>query len=502
MKKDSMLRLIMLGIALFCTVNISAAEKPRRPNFVFILIDDLAFNELSCNGSTFYETPCIDALAQNSMKFEFGYSSSPMCSPARASILSGKSPARTGITQYIPGSQVRGFRLLCPVTVKQLPLEEVTIAETLREAGYDTAMMGKWHIGPVAQYGPQLQGFDKTLAVIETNRCAQFYPFNQRKPKKAGVKFKPYFPEAKEGDNFTDLLTDAAIDYIGEKRDKPFFLYLAHFAMHAPIASKESERKHFEEKAQKLPAVNDEGVDEQFSHRRQKRRQDDPEYAGELATLDKNIGRLTRAIKDLGIEKETVVIFVADNGGRVALNWHAHPTSVYPARGGKTFCFEGGIRVPYFIHWPGVTRAGDTCKTPVIGMDFYPTILEMAGLPLKPRQHKDGVSLVPLLEGKSIDRDAIYWHFPHYQGEGAYPAAAVREGKYKLVFQFDQDAALLFDIEADPNESKDLSKEKPELAARLKKKLDDHLAEVGAKLPEINSDRAPKREWTPGARSP
>jgi len=349
-----------------------------------------------------------------------------------------------------------------------------------KDHGYNTAFMGKWHMGPLHLGGPEDHGFDTTAAIIEANKCAMFFPFR-------GV---PYFSDAKEGDYFTDKLTDTAIDYLNKQKDaeRPFFMYLAHFAMHAPIEAKQELYDKYEKKRAQLPLIED--LKAPYSHKLLKARQDDPHYAGELENLDENIGRVIDALKKNGQYENTIIVFTGDNGGRVSI-WtnQAHPTSNQPLRAGKTFVFEGGIKVPLIIHWPGVTQPGMTSDTPVNSADFYPTFLEMTGISERKQKNMDGISLAPLLKGKSLDRDEMYWHFPHYQGEGAYPSSAIRQGSYKLIHNYHYEDDLLFNLEIDPYEEHNLFDQKPDLAAAMKFRLTESLHSVSAKMPIKNPSK-------------
>lgn len=471
-------------LALCCLLLAVSATAAEKPNILFILIDDFGWKDVSYNGSTFYETPQIDKLSETCMRFDNCYTPSPMCSPTRASILTGKNPARHGITQWLPGTSriyVRKGerpRVHCPPPRSRgLKKKETTLGEAFQQAGYDTAFFGKWHMGKLKSTGgPKAHGYASQKAIIEANGCAMFYPFRGH---------RKYFPKAKKGDNFTDLLTDAAIKFVSRKRENPFYLHLCHFAMHAPIESKPELRKKYREKAAKLPTLErpaDRVLDD-YAHSPQKLRQDDAEYAGELETLDKNIGRLIDKLKENGQYENTIIILTGDNGGRSSY-FRSHPTSNQPLRTGKTFIFEGGLRTPLLIHWPGHSKAGMNTDVPVTSMDFYPTLLEMAGLPLNPKQHVDGVSLVPLFKGGALERDTFYWHFPHYQGEGSYPASSIRKGKFKLVHNYQHNDILLFDVAADPNETKDLAAEMPEKAQELNRKLMAYLKETGGHIPK------------------
>ncbi|VGO18741.1 sulfatase [Pontiella sulfatireligans] len=458
------------------TISISAEKKP---NVLFILIDDFGWKDVGYNGNTFYETPVMDKLSEEWMRFDSCYTPSPMCSPTRVSILTGQNPARHGITQWLPGRdrpylrEGEKARVYCPKPQSPgIKESEVTLGEAFQQAGYETAFYGKWHMGALKTTGgPKKHGYASEKAVIESNRCEMFFPF--RNP--------DYFPGAKKGDNFTDKLTDVAIDFVTAERDKPFYLHLCHFAMHYPIASKPELRGKFTAKAAALGIKSETALDD-YSHQPHKIRQDSPEYAGELATLDGNIGRLIDALKASGQHENTIIILTGDNGGRATVNL-PNATAVQPLRGGKTFVFEGGLRTPLLIYWPNHSKAGMRTDVPVMSTDFYPTLLEMAGLSLMPEQHRDGVSLVPLFNGGKLERDTLYWHFPHYQGEGSYPASAIRVGNYKLIHNYHHDDVLLYDIVNDPGETKNLALFMPEKAAMLNAQLMKYLEETGAYIP-------------------
>ena len=459
-----------------------AQAQTSRPNFVFVLVDDFGWMDVGYNGSSFHETPRMDAFSKKGMRFDRAYASSPMCSPTRVSIMTGKSPARTGVTQYIAGWRSSRFRYLAPLTALFMKREEKTLGESFQGNGYNTAFMGKWHMGAFEHGRPEDHGFNYSRAVIESNRASMFFPFQ-------GIQ---YFEDQKEGDYFTDKLTDEAIGYLEQRADadEPFLLYLAHFAMHAPIGSKSDLREKYEAKLDRLmpPKVDMVGVPERFSHKPVKARQDDPEYAGEIENLDWNFGRLIDALERLDLDETTVVVLTGDNGGRSAM-WEKfpHPTSVKPLRGGKTFVFEGGIRGPTVIYWPGAAGLGARTDIPIISADFYPTLLDIAGLPPESDQHLDGTSIAPLLRGEEIKPRRLYWHFPHYQGEGGYPASAVSDGRYKLVYNYHFEGAQLFDLQEDPHEDRNLASARGDLVKRMKDDLFARLNSVGAKLPVKNS---------------
>lgn len=481
MCSDSLKRFIATLLFLVGLIGcLDAAQNSQRPNILFILIDDLGWMDMGYNGSTFHETPYLDQFSKDAMRFDSAYTASPMCSPTRVSIITGKNPARTGITQYLPGWYSKQFRTITPISTQYMSKEEYTLGMAFKDNGYNTAFMGKWHMGPLDFGGPKEHGFDTTAAIIEANKCSMFYPFRD----------VPYFEDAKEGDYFTDKLTDTAIDYLNEQKDadRPFFMYLAHFSMHAPIEAKQELYEKYEKKRAKLPPV--ENLKDPYSHKLLKARQDDPHYAGELENLDENIGRVINALKENGQYENTIIVFTGDNGGRVSI-WinQAHPTSNQPLRAGKTFVFEGGIKVPLIIHWPGVTQPGMTSGIPVNSADFYPTFLAMASIQERKQKNIDGISIAPLLKGKTLDREEMYWHFPHYQGEGAYPSSAFRQGPYKLIHNYHYDHDLLFNLETDPYEAHDLLDQKPDLAAAMRIRLIESLHAVSAKMPIKNPSK-------------
>lgn len=485
-----MSKAILVLIGLLQLPSLAAKLGPDQPNILFILIDDFGWRDVGYNGSSFYETPEIDRLSEEWMRFDKCYTPSPMCSPTRLSILTGKNPARHGVTQWLPGTEKTYVRkgeeprVYCPKPKSSgIDEGELTLGEALTEAGYESAFYGKWHMGALKETGgPKNHGYSFHKAIIEANQCAMFFPFRN----------KSYFPEAKEGDNFTDLLTDAAIEFMTTEREAPFYMHLCHFAMHSPIASKPELRAKFEEKRKRLPGLALDRTLGDHAHAPQKQRQDNAEYAGELATLDRNIGRLVTALKSSEQYENTIIVLTGDNGGRSSY-FQRHPTSNQPLRNGKTFLHEGGLRTPLLIHWPGHSNPGSHTSVPVTSMDFYPTLLEMIGLPPKPEQHIDGVSLVPLFNGEPLERDTYFWHFPHYQGEGSYPSSAIRKNSYKLIHSYQHDDVVLYDLERDPGETTDLASKFPKVAEGLKSELTNYLKETEAYIPKPGSNLKPLR---------
>jgi len=450
-----------------------------RPNFVFFLIDDMGWADVGCNGSRFYETPNIDRLAAAGMRFTDGYAACPVCSPTRASIMCGKYPARIRLTNYIYGQ--RKGRLLPPTYEARMRLEEVTIAEALKEAGYSTCFVGKWHLGDKG-YFPEDQGFD-----VNIGGCRSGMPRSFFWPKWQG---NPPI-EGRDGDYLTDRLTDEALAFLDGVADRPFFLYLSHYAVHIPIEAKEALTEKYRLKAEKLgladitPRFRPEG-DTQA-----RQVQDHAAYAAMVESVDQSVGRVLDKLDAMGLADNTVVFFTSDNGGLSTAE--GSPTSNRPLRAGKGWLYEGGIREPWLVKWPGVTKPGSACNQPVTSTDFYPTMLEVAALPLRPDQHRDGVSIVPLLRGKrQLNRPAIYWHYPHYSNQGGGPGGAVRAGDFKLIKWYEDNRVELYNLRKDIGEQNDLAAKDPRRARTMERMLDEWLTDVNAQMPTPNPDYQPE----------
>jgi len=459
-------------------------KRSQKLNFVFILIDDLGWKDVGYMGSTFYETPNIDKLASEGMVFTNAYAAASVCSPTRASIMTGKYPARLKITDWIGGKQ-KG-KLLPAEYEHQLPLQEVTIAEAFKETGYVTGFIGKWHLGDKG-YFPEDQGFDVNIGGHAAGQPGSyFYPYKNKRSHYFDV---PGLENGKEGEYLTDRLTDESLKFIEKNKNKPFLLFLSHYAVHTPLQSKKELTEKYKKKAEQLPPANGpEFIPERESFTKQ--RQDNPVYAGMVQSTDESVGRVMQKLEELGLTDNTVVIFMSDNGGLSTLfrrKWA--PTSNVPLRAGKGWLYEGGIREPMIVKWPGVVKPGTVCNEPVISTDFYPTMLEMAGLPLKPKQHQDGLSLVPLLKQQgSLNRKALYWHFPHYHGSGNRPSGAIRAGDYKLIEWFEDGEIELYNLKDDLSEKHNLARTMPQKANELKQMLHTWREKVGANMPRPNSE--------------
>jgi arylsulfatase A-like enzyme/DUF1680 family protein len=499
----------------------------RRPNVVFFLVDDLGWADLGCYGSRFHDTPNIDSLAREGARFTDAYATCHVCSPSRASIMTGKYPARLKLTDWLPGRRDFPFQKLKNAHIRQaLPLQETTLAEALKQHGYRTAHFGKWHLGE-APAGPLRQGFD----IQVPQDWFKGWP-------KAGYHY-PFALDGlsgKKGDYLTDRLTDEALKFIHQNRDRPFFLFLSHFAVHDPIQGRSDLVRKYEDRRAKLPADKrpfvlegnpdakaaasssftsgqlNEMIDTQtYAEYRVlpnrlvkvKQRQDNPQFAAMVESVDQSLGRVLARLKALGLEQNTIIIFTSDNGGMAAANFGhpdravdpaeldaAYSTSNLPLRGAKGWLYEGGIRVPLIIKWPGQVKAGLVIDEPVTGTDYYPTILDMAVLPKLAGQHVDGTSLKPLFHGENgLGRDALYWHFPHYSNHGMQsPGGAIRRGRYKLLEYFEHGTVQLFDLQADPGEQNDLAESRPEMAGQLLEKLRQWRKAVGAEMMEPNPD--------------
>ncbi len=436
-----------------------ADAQDRKANIVFILADDLGYADLGCYGTKYYETPHIDRLASQGMRL-LNHHHCPNCTPTRAALLSGQYGARTGV--YTVGSIDRfdwSKRPLRPVdNVEQLPLDRDTIADQLRLAGYATGMFGKWHIGNKGLYHPSQRGFDEAIVSMGAHFDFETNPET------------PY----PKGEYLADFLTDRAVDFIRRNQRRPFFLYLPHFSVHSPHDAKPEWKQHFENK----PGVG--------GHK-------NPTYAAMIASLDESVGRITQSLDELGLSENTIVVFASDNGGvggyvREGIKKDGDITDNSPLRNGKGSLYEGGIRVPLIVRWPGIVKAGSSSNVPTIHVDVFPTLLEIAGGP-KPAQALDGESLLPVLRGGSLQRTAIYQHFPGYLGAGpdafrTTPGGVIHEGPWKLIEYFEDGRLELYNLDEDLGETRNLQAEHQKLAFAMRERLARWRSEVGAKLPQ------------------
>jgi arylsulfatase A-like enzyme len=437
------------------------ARDPPKPNFVFILADDFGWKDLACYGNEFFSTPNLDKLAAQGARFTDAYAACPVCSPTRASILTGKYPVRTGVTDWIPGrpSSNEG-PIVTPRTATELKLEEITIAERLGPAGYRSASIGKWHLGGPG-FLPTDQGFGENVG---GNQSGSPPPSD-----------KPYFGpfelpnlKAGPGEFLTDKLTQAAFAFIKRNRENPFLLYLAHYTVHIPLGAREADIARHREKA---------------------RGRYDPVYAAMVESLDESVGQVLSAIDNAGIADHTMVMFFSDNGGlRYEGKSHDAVTDNAPLRAGKGHLYEGGIREPLIVRYPGVVKPGSIVHTPVSSVDFFPTLCDASGI--KPGD-VDGVSLMPLLRGGSLTPRPLFWHYPHYSNQGGEPASAIREGDWKLIEFLCDGRRELYNLREDISETRNQVERQPSIGRRLAAKLGAWRRKSGATMPGKNPNANP-----------
>jgi arylsulfatase A len=443
----------------------AGGERETKPNMVLILADDLGWSDLACYGNMFHETPNLDRLAREGMRFTDAYVAASICSPTRASLMTGRSPARlhmTHITQFVNPTDTR---LLGPKIRTELPLEEITLAEMLKQAGYATASIGKWHLGGTG-FEPQDQGFDVNVAGCDFGQPPDyFYPYTRKGPQDVTYQLA-HLSGGREGEYLTDRLTDEAVRFIEQNKEKPFFLYMAHFAPHTSTGAR------LQAKADTIAKY------------KARAKPGDPEnksvYAAMIDSLDENVGRLLGKLDELKLSGRTLILFVSDNGG------YGQATSNAPLRDAKGSLYEGGIRVPMIVRWPGVVKPGTVSHTPVITDDFLPTFMEIAGVGGKQEPALDGASLVPLLrENQGLSRETLYWHFPHYT-EPTKPCSAIREGDYKLIEFYEDGRLELYNLKEDPGEKNNLAGKMTAKAEALRARLKAWLKSVNADMPVPN----------------
>jgi len=457
-----------------------AAESARkRPlNFIIVLVDDLGWTDVACFGSRYYETPNLDRLASQGMRFTNAYAACAVCSPTRAAVMTGRYPARLGVTDWIrarfqggkmpadkknPSGYTGGRRrLLCPRNALWMELDEVTIAEALKPAGYVSCHIGKWHLGMDDWY-PDRQGFDFNIGGCDYGQPPSYFdPYTNRRLKQGIPTLKP----RRQGEYLTDREGDEAARFIKDQRDRPFFLYMAHYAVHTPIQAKKDLTARYRAKK----ATN----------------QKNPTYAAMVHSVDEAVGRIMATLDELKLTERTVVIFTSDNGGLLG------PTHNAPLRAGKGHPYEGGIRVPLIVRWPGVVKPGSVSEVPVTSVDYFPTIVAATGRRLSVARAIDGANLLGILTGRgTLQRDAIYWHFPHYRGR-IVPYSIIRSGDWKLIKRYEGKTFELFNLKDDLGEKNDLSGKMAEKVKELDAKLVAWLKAAGAKLPKPNPNYRPR----------
>lgn len=488
----------LLSGAFGAALSVPSPVQAAPPNIIFFLADDLGFNDVGFNNpNTFYETPSLDQLAETGTVFTDFYAASQVCSPTRVSLVTGKYPARLGTTNYFSGKRAGKFE---PAELQDhLPLEEVTLAEALREAGYATGQVGKWHLGGKG-FEPQAQGYEVNKGGGEAGAPkSHFSPY----------KNLPSLEDGPEGEHLDARLASESESFIRDavNSGRPFFLSHCFYSVHTPLQAPEALVRKYEQKAQALGYLSDEGrFDDQReaqylpdvkAPRRVRIRQDHATYAAMVETMDGAVGKLMALLEELGIRENTVVVFMSDNGGLSTSE--GLPTSNLPLRAGKGWIYEGGIREPVVVRWPGVTRSGTRCNVPLTSTDFYPTLLEIAGQPARSEQHVDGMSFVPLLRNPfaKFERGPLFWHYPHYSNQGGFPASAIRLGKHKLIQSLEDGSVELFNLEEDLSEHNNLEQLEDATVKELLGSLNAWRRQVGAKplQPNQATGEAPPALW-------
>lgn len=476
-------KLLLCTVVCFSFTRLTAQQlqpdQNKRLNVVFILADDLGWKDLGCYGSDFYETPHIDALAEDGMRFTRAYAASPVCSPTRASILTGQYPVRTGVTDIInikgarePEHWKRNTPLLPAHYVLHLPLSASTLAEAIKAAGYVTYVAGKWHLGPKG-YWPESHGFDHNEGGWSRGQPSSY--------------FSPYHnPKLTDGpkDQYLPIrLTHETIDFMEQYKDTLFFIYQSLYLVHTPLEAKKRMIEKYKQKKERLALKAEFGL---LRHHRIRLNQCNPVYAAMVEAMDDEVGRLVKALKEEGLYNHTLIIFTSDNGGLSTSE--GRPTSNLPLKGGKGWMYEGGIRTPLIIRWPGVTKPGSISKAVVSSIDFYPTVLDIVHQPLPSYQHIDGETITPVLKGKRQQKRTLYWHYPHYSNQGGEPASCIMKDDWKLIKWYDlkENRYALFNVNKDIGEKKNLSSRYPKKTADMKAELERFLRSVSAKYPTPN----------------
>lgn len=455
--------------AILWALPVAGAGTNLPPNIIVVLVDDLGWADLGCYGNRFHETPHLDALARQGVRFTSAYSACTVCSPTRASLLTGKYPARLHLTDWIAGHARPRAKLRVPDWTQRLPTSERTLPEALHQAGYVCASIGKWHLGGPGSY-PEQHGFDLNVAGYERGQPPSYHsPYRI-----------PTLREDAPGHFLTEREADEAMAFIETHRNRPFLLYLPHYAVHTPLAGKADVIAKYQAKRRAQGGTNN------------------PVYAALLESVDDAMGRLRGKLTDLQLQDRTIIVFTSDNGGLILGGTNA-PTSNLPLRSGKGSPYEGGVRVPLIVYWPRQTTAGSICGTPVTTPDLYATILGWAGVKPVAGQEIDGRDLRVLLQNPSrvppnLSRRALFWHYPHYHPGGSTPYGAIRDGRYKLIEYFEDGRTELFDLGADPGELRELGNDQPRLRTRLRRELQAWRASVGAQMPTPNPDYDPERD--------
>lgn len=456
------------SFALLCLISTRSSAQSERPNIVVFLVDDLGWTDLGCYGSDFYQTPHVDALAAEGTRFTNAYAACTVCSPTRAAIMSGQVPARLNLTDWITGHRFPKKPLLPPDWTQYLSLETQTLAEYLKEGGYLTASIGKWHLGEDSIYEPQFQGFDINVAGYNKGQPpSYFFPYQRKKWKRL-----PHLPGGSEGEYLTYRLTEEANNFIRSSaaQQQPFFLYLAHYTVHTPLQAPDSLVQYYTDQSDSTA------------------RHQHPTYAAMVHSMDQSLGSIRAVLDSLGAWENTLFIFASDNGGLSHAKWANGPTDNFPLRAGKGSAYEGGVRTPLIIHYPGDNKA-QAVDLPVISMDIFYTALAAANV-TPSKNLADGISLWDLQASQTAyeaDRP-LYWHYPHYHHGGATPYSAIRVGPYKLIEFYEDGRQELYHLTDDLGEQNNLAGSMPRLTKKLSRRLSRWKKHVSAQPPILNPD--------------
>jgi arylsulfatase A-like enzyme len=460
-----------------CKKEVITEKIIKKPNIVFILADDLGAHDLSYSGSKYYETPNIDAIANEGVEFTQGYAACQVCSPSRASLLTGQYTARHGVTDWIGAATGQKWgdyyntKVMPPEYKHQLSDESITIAEALKQNGYKTFFAGKWHLGD-EPYTPERNGFDINQGGWEVGGPKGGYYAPWRNPK---LDYKY------EGENLTKRLALETADFITDNKDKPFFAFLSFYAVHGPIETTQEKWNKYRNKAEKQ-GIPESGF-EMEARLPIRNVQDNPVYAGLVESMDDAVGVVLKRLKELGLDENTIIVFTSDNGG--VASGDAFSTTNFPLRGGKGYQWEGGIREPYLIKAPMLKNTPKSIGYPVSGIDLYPTILDLVNVKKDENHIVDGVSLVPLLKGETLGSRPLFWHYPHYGNQGGDPVSIIRKENYKLIHYWEDGHDELYNLTNDPGEKNDISKDKDAVTKSMRTELDNYLTSVNARIPEV-----------------
>jgi len=479
------LKWMLSASALVLAQGLCYAAEPKTPNVVVFLVDDLGYMDIGANNpKCFYETPNIDRLAETGMRFTNGYAANPVCSPTRYSLMTGRYPTRVRATNYFSGKRAGTFK---PAPLNDnMPLDEITVAQVLKTKGYATFFAGKWHLGGSEEYYPQNRGFDVNIG--GHNRGGPytgkkyFAPFNN-----------PQMADKPGDKHLPDRLANETAAFIADNKDRPFFAYLSFYSVHTPLMGRPDLVAKYKTRAAAIDGPEFAEEEQVFGKRERQVRvlQKHAVYAAMVEAMDEAVGKVLRQLDELGVADNTIVVFTSDNGGLSTSE--GSPTSNLPLRGGKGWIYEGGIREPWIVRYPGVTKPGTVSDEVICSIDLYPTVASAAGVDL---EHQiDGVDLLPALKGGTLPQRSLYWHYPHYSNQGGIPGGAIREGDYKLVERYEDGRVHLYNLKEDIGERNDLAAQQPQRVARMRARLHAWYKTVDAQF--LQREGQGPKPWRP-----